>query len=76
MDKVKSEIDRMKANNIIEEITKATDWCAGMVPVMKRSGEVRTCTDFKRLNENIKRERYVIPILDDMLRKLSGAKDF
>ena len=35
MDKVKAEIECMKANNIIEEITEATDWCAGMVPVMK-----------------------------------------
>ena len=47
MDKVKAEIERMKANNITEEITEATDWCAGMVPVMKRNGEVRICTDFK-----------------------------
>ena len=76
MDKVKAEIERMKANNIIEEITEATDWCAGMVPVMKRNGEIRICTDFKSLNENIKRERYVIPTLDDMLHKLSGAKVF
>ena len=57
-------------------ITEATDWCAGIVPVMKRNGEIRICTDFKRLNENIKRERYVIPTLDDTLHKLSGAKVF
>ena len=74
MDKVKAEIERMEANNIIEESAEAADWCAGMVPVMKRNGEIRICTHFKRLNENIKRERYVIPSLDDMLRKLSGAK--
>ena len=76
MDKVKAEIERTKANNIIEEITEAADWCAGMVPVMKRNGEIRICTDFKRLNENIKRERYVIPTFGDMLHKLSGAKVF
>ena len=29
MDKVKAEIERMKANNIIEETTEGTDWCAG-----------------------------------------------
>ena len=74
MDKVKDEIERMKANNITEEI--ATDWCAGMVPVMKRNGEIKICTDFKRLNENIKKETYVIPTFDDMLYKLSGAKVF
>ena len=51
MDKVKAETERKKSNNIIKEITEATDWCAGMVPVMKRNGEIRICTDFKRLNE-------------------------
>ena len=51
MDKVKAEIERKKSNNIIEEITEATDWCAGMVPVMKRNGKITICIDFKRLNE-------------------------
>ena len=76
MDKVKAEIERMKASNITEEITEATDWRAGIVPVMKRNGEIRICTYFKHLNKNIKTERYVIPTLDNMLHKLSGAKVF
>ena len=38
LDRVKPELDRMKKNNITEEITDPTDWCAPIVAVMKKSG--------------------------------------
>ena len=72
IEKVKAELERMKENNIIEEITEATDWCAPMVPVLKKNGNIRICTDFKRLNEAVKRERYILPTLDDILHKLNS----
>nr|KAG5701917.1 hypothetical protein BaRGS_014982 [Batillaria attramentaria] len=73
MDKVKKELHRMKENGIIEEITEPTEWCAGMVPVLKKSGEVRICTDLKKLNSAVKRERYMMPTLEDVLQKLKGS---
>ena len=76
LDKVKTELDLMEKLGIIEEITTPTDWCAPMVPVQKKSGQIRICTDFKKLNEAVKRERYILPTLDDLLHKLSGAKIF
>ena len=75
-DKVKAELERMKAANIIEEITEPTDWCAPMVAVMKKSGAVRICTDLKKLNLAVKRERYIIPTIDDILHRLKGSKVF
>nr|KAG5690638.1 hypothetical protein BaRGS_022137 [Batillaria attramentaria] len=47
-----------------------------MVPVLKKSGQIRICTDFKKLNEAVKRERYILPTLDDLLHKLSGSRVF
>ena len=76
MEKVKQELKKMKDTGIIEEITEPTDWCAPMVPVMKKGGDVRICADFKKLNLAVKRERYPIPSLEDMLHKLNGAKVF
>lgn len=35
----------------------STDWCAGIVPVLKSSGEVRICTDLTQLNKHVQRER-------------------
>jgi transposase InsO family protein len=76
LEKVKTELDRMKKANVIEEITEPTDWCAGMVPVLKPSGAVRICCDFKKLNTAVKRERYMIPTIEDTLHKLQGSKIF
>ena len=76
MEKVKAELKKMKDTGIIEEITEPTDWCAPMVPVLKKGGDVRICADFKKLNLAVKRERYPIPSLEDMLHKLNGAKVF
>lgn len=76
MDEVKTELDRMEAAGVIEKINTPTDWCAPMVPVRKRSGGVRICTDLKKLNLSVKRERLMLPTIDDILYKLSGSNRF
>ena len=76
LQKVKEELDRLKSAQVIEEIQEPTDWCAGMVPVLKRNGAVRICIDYKQLNKNVRRERYMLPTLEDVLHKLHGAKVF
>ena len=74
--KVKEELDRMLKEGIIEEVTEPTDWCAPMVPVVKPNGKVRICVDLRKLNEAVKRERYILPTLEDIAPKLAGAKVF
>ena len=76
MEKVKEELLRMKRNNVIEEVTEPTDWCAGIVVVKKKSGAIRICTDFKKLNMAVKRERYMIPTIEDTLHKINGSSVF
>ena len=76
LDKVKAELERMKKNNITEEITDPTDWCAPIVAVMKKSGAVRICTDLKKLNAAVKRERYIIPNIEDLLYKMKDSTVF
>ncbi|KAK7103074.1 hypothetical protein V1264_021199 [Littorina saxatilis] len=76
LDKVKDELTKMQKAGIIEEVTEPTDWCAPIVPVMKKSGSVRICTDYKHLNAAVKRERYTLPTLEDILHKLSGSAVF
>ena len=49
----------MEENGVIERITEPIDWCAPMVPVMKRGGGVRICVDLKKLNRAVKREREI-----------------
>lgn len=35
--KVREELCCMEENGIIEEVTQPTDWCASMVPVLKKN---------------------------------------
>ena len=51
LQKVKEELQRMERNGIIERVTQPTDWCAPMVPVLKKStGKACICVDLKILN--------------------------
>ena len=74
--KVKKELSRMENLDVIETITEPTEWCAPMVPVIKKNGDVRICVDLKRLNQSVLRERYIIPTREEVLSELSSAKVF
>lgn len=47
-----------------------------MVPVIKKNGNIRICVDLKRLNENVKREKFILPTLDNILPKLAKSTVF
>lgn len=74
--KVKTELERMVRCGVIEEVTEPTEWCAPIVPVPKRSGDVRICVDLKKLNMAVKRERFVLPTIDDILPRLAESRVF
>ncbi len=61
---------------ITSRVDEPTPWCAGLVLVPKKSGEVRLNVDLKPLNEAVLREVHPIPGVDDTLAKLSGARVF
>ena len=54
---------------VILKVTEPSPWCAGMVVVPKKSGEVRT---LKPLNKSVLREIYPIPKVDKTLAR--GSK--
>ena len=76
LQKVKDGLLKMEETGIIEQIQEPTDWCAGIVIVPKKDGGVRICTDYKKLNAAIKRERYVLQTVEDILHKLKGSTIF
>ena len=51
--KVQKELERMERLKVIFRVTEPTPWCAGMVVVPKRSGDVRICVDLKPLNDGV-----------------------
>lgn len=74
--KVDAELKRMEDAGVIEKVTEPTDWCAPIVATLKKSGDVRICVDLRQLNKAVKRERYVLPTLDDIAGKMAGATVF
>lgn len=76
MPQVVEELRRMQSLGIIEEVHEATDWCAPMVPVIKKNKKPRICVDLKKLNKAVKRERFILPTLEDIAPTLSGATVF
>ena len=57
-------------------MSEPTPWCAAIVVVPKKSGDIRICVDLQPLNENVLREIHPIPRVDDILAQLAGAKVF
>lgn len=67
---VEEELKLMQSLGIIEEVKEATDWCAPMVPVIKKNKKPRICVDLTKLNKAVKRERFILPTLEDIAPQL------
>ena len=74
--RVKAELERMERMGVIRRVQDPTDWCAGMVVVLKSGDRVRICVDLTRLNENICRERHPLPAIEQTLAQLAGVRVF
>ena len=59
--KVQEELNRMESLGVISKIDEPTEWCAGMVVVPKKGGNIRICVDLKPLNTNVRREVHPLP---------------
>ena len=75
-EKFKKEIDRLQNLGVIAPMDKPTPWVSSMVVATKKSGALRICIDPRPLNAALKRERYQLPILEDILPELGQAKVF
>ena len=72
---VKAKLDVLEKQGILVKETEPTDWISSMVVVAK-PGKIRICLDPKNLNEAVKRPKYQMPTLDEVLPKLSKVKVF
>ena len=66
----------MLNNCVTRSVTDPTDWCAAMVPIIKKTGAVRICVDLKQLNTTVRREHHIFPSLEDIAPKLAESKVF
>ena len=51
-----------------------SNWLANLVPVRKKSGEIRICIDFRNLNMASLKENYALPKMDSILQNIVGSQ--
>ena len=71
----KDECDRLCEVGVLEP-TGATEWAAGTFITPKKDGRVRWVSDFRMLNQYIRRRKYPLPKIQDILNRRKGYKFF
>ena len=75
-EKFKEQLQRLERLKAITPVHEPTEWVSQIVVAVKKSGELRVCIDQRPLNTVLKRERYQIPVIDDLLPDLTDARVF
>ncbi|CAG9135829.1 unnamed protein product [Plutella xylostella] len=73
---VEAELARLQREGIISPV-EWSEWGTPIVPVIKRSGEVRLCGDYKlTVNPVLVEDKYPIPRIEDVFMILQGGQCF
>ncbi|XP_048579360.1 uncharacterized protein K02A2.6 [Nematostella vectensis] len=73
---VETELENLEKQGIISPIPNS-EWATPVVPVVKKSGGIRLCGDFKvTLNPELVADSYPLPTLDDLQEKMNGGSFF
>jgi hypothetical protein len=60
---MEKEVKKLLEAQIIVPL-RFSEWVANLVPVRKKSGEIRLCVDFRNLNRSSKKDNYPLPNMD------------
>ena len=69
---VKKELNKLLTTKIIFPIRHAT-WVENLVPVRKKSGDIRICIDFRNLNRASLKDNYPVPAMEQILQSVSES---
>ncbi|KAG9444946.1 hypothetical protein H6P81_016286 [Aristolochia fimbriata] len=69
--KIEKEVDKLIAVNFIREV-KCPSWIANIVPVKKKTGQIRVCVDFRDLNKACPKDDFPLPISELMVDATTG----
>lgn len=73
-DNVEKQIEAMLEQGIIER--SSSPWMAPAVFVLKKSGELRLCVDYRELNKQTRKDAYPLPLPDEVQDRLAGSTVF
>eukprot|EP00253_Pinus_taeda_P034921 PITA_34921 len=69
---IEKEVNQLYKAGIIVPI-RFSDWISNLVPVHKKTGEIRLCIDFRNLNKVSLKDNYPLPKMDHILQIVFGA---
>lgn len=73
---VESELNRLLKEESIYPV-EHSDYGTPIVPVIKSSGDIRICGDYKlTINPKLKMEHYPLPRIEELFAALSGGQEF
>lgn len=73
-EEVTTQISTWLKEGIIQE--SSSEFSSPVVVVKKKDGSSRLCVDFRKLNKQIIKDRYPLPLIEEQLDKLAGATVF
>ena len=69
----KKEITRLSDIGVLKK-DHESEWAAPTFVQPKKTGDIRILTDFRKLNDKLKRKPFPLPKIADILQKLAGFK--
>ena len=70
---IEKEVKKLFDAKIIVSL-RFSKWLANLVPVRKKSGEIRLCVDFRNLNQVSLKDNYPLPKMDHILQRVVGSQ--
>ena len=72
---IQSEVKKLLDARIIFKV-RHLEWVSNLVPVRKKSGEIKLCVDFRNLNRASDKVNYPVPPMEQLLQMVSGFELF
>ena len=70
---IEKEVKKLLDAKIIVPL-RYSSWVANLVPIKKKSGEIRLCVDFPNLDRSSLKDNYPLPKIEQILQKVVGAQ--